>query len=64
MKSFPNTDPSKRLLRPEMMDELLTHMPESNSEFLDSIPLNLRQCTDGTENRVFLNRVIEIVNER
>jgi hypothetical protein len=64
VKSFPNTDPSKRLLRPEMMDELLTHMPESNSEFLDSIPLNLRQCTDGTENRVFLNRVIEIVNER
>ena len=62
VKSFPNTDPGKRLLRPEMMNELLTHMPESNEEYLELIPFNLRQSTDGTENRVFLNRVIEIIN--
>ena len=64
LKNFPNTDPGKRLLRPEMTKEILTHMPESKTEFLELIPLNLRQCTDGTENRVFLDRVIEIVNER
>ena len=62
VKSFPNTDPGKRLLRLEMMNELLTHMPESNEEYLELIPFNLRQSTDGTENRVFLNRVIEIIN--
>jgi hypothetical protein len=62
VKNFPNTDPRKRLLRPEMMNELLTHMPESNDEYLELIPLNLRQSTDGIENRVFLNRVIEIIN--
>ena len=64
LKNFPNTDPGKRLLRPEMTKEILTHMPESKTEFLELIPFNLRQCTDGTENRVFLDRVIEIVNER
>ena len=64
LKNFPNTDPGKRLLRPEMTKEILTHMPESKTEFLELIPLNLRQCTDGTENRVFLDRVIEIVNDR
>jgi len=64
LKNFPNTDPDKRLLRPEMTKEILTHMPESKTEFLELIPFNLRQCTDGTENRVFLDRVIEIVNER
>ena len=64
IKNFPNTDPGKRLLRPQMMNELLTHLPESNDEYLELIPFNLRQSTDGTENRVFLDRVIEIVNER
>ena len=64
LKNFPNTDPGKRLLRPEMTKEILTHMPESKTEFLELIPFNLRQCTDGTENRVFLDRVIEIVNDR
>ncbi len=64
LKHFPNTDPEKRLLRPEMKEQILMQMPESEKDFLELIPINLRQCTDGTENRLFLNRVIEIVNER
>jgi len=64
LKNFPNTAPEKRLLRPEMKEQLLMKMPESEEKFLELIPINLRQCTDGTENRLFLNRVIEIVNER
>ena len=41
LKNFPNTDPGKRLLRPEMTKEILTHMPESKTEFLELIPFGL-----------------------
>jgi len=61
-KEFPDTKPEKRLLRPQMMKEILEHLPETRDEFFDAIPLSLRQETEGAENKVFLDGVLEIVN--
>ena len=45
-----------------MMKEILEHLPETRDEFFDAIPLSLRQETEGAENKVFLDGVLEIVN--
>jgi len=62
-KKFPHTAEEKCLLRPEMMEEIMEHLPESREDFLESIPFNLRQETEGDENRLFLDGVLEIVND-
>jgi len=59
--AHPNTPVDERLLRPEMLKSLLKHRPSSPPEFLQQIPLYLR---DGTHNeeKGFLSEVLDIID--
>ena len=60
---FPNTANEQSLLRPKMIIEIVKHRPTTRDEFLEKIPKYLRQSTLGTENKVFIDSVLEIVSE-
>ena len=60
-KACPNTPRKKQLLRPAMLEALVEFMPTSKSEFLETIPLYIRQGTEAEEGQ-FLERVFELIN--
>lgn len=60
-QQLPDTDESKRLLRPTMLETLLEFKPTSTTEFLEMIPAYIRQGTDAIEGR-YLDQVFEIIN--
>jgi very-short-patch-repair endonuclease len=58
----PNTDPSRRLLRPAMIEALLEFKPATKWEFVDTIPGYLRSGTDPIEGE-FLEDVLTLICE-
>ena len=60
-KEFPHTPEGKRLLRPAMLEALLEHAPTSQVEFLEVIPLYIRQATEAAECK-YLRQVFNIIN--
>lgn len=57
-----DTDPTRKLLRPAMIDALCEYKPISKNEFLEVIPRYLRDGTD-TAQGIFLERVLGIIAE-
>ena len=57
---FPKTDESKRLLRDEMLNILLEHLPTSKAEFQEFVPSYLRTGTITYEAK-FLDNVLGII---
>lgn len=60
-KELPETPESRRLLRPAMLEALLNYTPTDRVEFLELIPLYIRQATESAEGK-YLERVFEIIN--
>jgi very-short-patch-repair endonuclease len=58
----PNADPSRGLLRQNMIDELLRKRPADPHEWRAKIPLHLRQATDGDQFKRYGGEVFEIVS--
>ncbi len=61
MKEFPNTDQYKRLLRPSMIEALVSFQPYDREEFLEMIPGFLRDGTDSNEGK-YLSEVFSIID--
>ena len=59
--AHPNTPANERLLRPEMLKALLKYMPTSPPDFLQKIPLYLRDGTDHEEKH-YLSEVLDIID--
>jgi superfamily I DNA and/or RNA helicase/very-short-patch-repair endonuclease len=57
---FPKTEEGKRLLRPEMLEALLEHLPTSKAEFQEVIPAYLRTGTVTYEAK-FLDDVLSLI---
>lgn len=60
---FPNTNSEERLLRSEMLDEIVKHRPTTRDEFLNKIPQRLRQATLGAEYKSYIDSVLDTVCE-
>ncbi len=60
-KALPDTPEHQRLLRPEMIEALLEHLPLDKSEFLELIPPYLRHSTKANEGK-YLDGVLAIIN--
>lgn len=58
---YPNTDGNHRLLRPEMLDALIEHLPCSKSEFLERVPTYLRTGT-STDEAKLLEPVLTLIS--
>jgi very-short-patch-repair endonuclease len=61
--TFPDTPEEQRLLRQEMIDALLEHLPCSKAEFLELIPAFLRTGTSSDEATLFLDPVLKLVGD-
>lgn len=59
--AFPDSDPTRGLLRKSLLDELLRKRPKDPGEFLAKIPLELRQNTDPAQLKKFGEDVFEIL---
>jgi very-short-patch-repair endonuclease len=59
---LPGTPENRRLLRPAMVEALLEFMPITKSEFVEMIPLYLRQATSGEEGK-YLDQVLSIIEQ-
>lgn len=59
---FPNTPENQRLLRPAMLEALLEFRPATKTEFVEMLPLYLRQTTCAKEGK-FLEQVLRIIEE-
>jgi superfamily I DNA and/or RNA helicase/very-short-patch-repair endonuclease len=57
---FPKTEAGKRLLRPEMLEALLEHLPTSKAEFQEVIPAYLRTGTVTYEAK-FLDDILSLI---
>lgn len=62
-KKFPDTVADERLLRPELLKQLLIYKPINQEEFLELIPMYLRATTSMEEASEFLDTVLEIIAE-
>jgi very-short-patch-repair endonuclease len=58
----PDTPENRRLLRPAMLEALLEFRPITRSEFVEMIPLYLRQATSGEEGK-HLDQVLGIIEQ-
>jgi hypothetical protein len=58
----PDTPESQRLLRPAMLEALLEFLPVTKSEFVEMIPLYLRQATNAADGK-YLDQVLRIIDE-
>lgn len=59
--AFPDTDPTRGLLRKSLLDELIRKRPKDSNEFLGKISLDLRQNTDPAQLKKFGELVFEIL---
>lgn len=59
-EEFPKTDPNHKLLRREMLDVLLEHLPTSKAEFQEFVPAYIRTGTVTYEAK-FLDDVLAII---
>ena len=57
----PDTDETKRLLRPAMLESLLEFKPTSSAEFLEFIPAYVRNGTVAIEGQ-YLEQIFKIIN--
>lgn len=62
-KQYPDTDFSRRLLRPDMVERLVLERPLTHSDFCVDIPAYLRENTSTQEATEFLDSVLEIIND-
>lgn len=62
-KQYPDTDISRRLLRPDMVERLVLERPLTHSDFGVDIPAYLRENTSTQEAADFLDAVLEIIND-
>ena len=60
-KECPETEPEKRLLRPDMLKRLVSDRPTSREDFTVFIPGYLRTHTCANEAEKYLDEVIEII---
>ena len=60
-KEIPDTPENQRLLRQAMIEAFLEYMPVDKSEFLEFMPLYLRESTNAAEGK-FLEGILEIIN--
>jgi len=60
-KEVPDTPENQRLLRPAMIEAFLEYMPIDKSEFLEFMPLYLRESTNAAEG-TFLEDILELIN--
>ena len=60
-KQFPKSSNENSLLRPGMIEALLSKLPCSKAEFLEYIPEYLRQGTNVEEAKYFLDEVLELI---
>jgi very-short-patch-repair endonuclease len=58
----PDTPENQRLLRSAMLEALLEFLPITKSEFVEMIPLYLRQATNAAEGK-YLDQVLRIIEE-
>jgi very-short-patch-repair endonuclease len=58
----PETPENRRLLRPAMLEALLEFTPITRSEFVEKVPLYLRQATSGEEGK-YLDQVLSIIEQ-
>ena len=58
-KKYPDTDPDKRLLRPNMMNYFLANRPINTEEFLSTCPQSLRSGTSVDEAKDYLSTVFQ-----
>lgn len=59
---YPDTDNTQRLLRPEMIDALMEHLPCSKAEFLERVPAYLRTGT-STDEAKLLEPVLKLISD-
>jgi very-short-patch-repair endonuclease len=60
-KEVPDTPENQRLLRQAMIEAFLEYMPVDKSEFLEFMPLYLRESTNANEGK-FLKDILKIIN--
>ncbi|MBT4337030.1 MAG: DUF4011 domain-containing protein [Bacteroidetes bacterium] len=60
-REFPNTDENQRLLRPAMIEAFQKYLPTDINDFLEFIPLHLREEIDAKEGK-YLKNTLDIVN--
>lgn len=59
----PEVPPGQRLLRPAMIEALVEHQPVTREEFAARIPRYLREATDSKAGKLYLNKVLALINE-
>ncbi len=59
---LPETPENQRLLRPAMLEALLEFMPVTKKEFVEAIPLYLRQVTFPQEGK-YLDAILRMIEE-
>lgn len=62
--AFPNSEPTRGLLRDQMIDELVRHRPTEKDHWFRRIPLNLRAGTDSEQVGHFLAEVLGIIGDQ
>jgi len=60
-KEVPDTPENQRLLRQAMIEAFLEYMPVDKSEFIEFMPLYLRESTNANEGK-FLEDILKIIN--
>jgi very-short-patch-repair endonuclease len=61
--SMPEVPPERGLLRKVMLETLLAHLPQDETEFRDMIPLKLREGTDSEQFSTFGKIVFRILRQ-
>ena len=61
--SMPEVPPERGLLRKVMLETLLEHLPQDETEFRDMIPLKLREGTDSEQFSTFGKIVFRILRQ-
>jgi very-short-patch-repair endonuclease len=59
--AFPNSDPTRGVLRKSVLDELLRKRPADMEEFRNTIRLDLRESTDAAQLKQFGERIFEVL---
>lgn len=61
-EKYPKTPYSRQLLGPAMLEALIAYAPCDKTEFLELVPLYLRESLNPDEAGDFLERVLDIIN--
>lgn len=60
--TYPEVLPENRLLRPAMVEALVEHLPLSRIEFVERIPKYLREATDRQSSKMYLDRILMLID--